>query len=453
MAAAAAIFYAMSKPVVAIVGRPNVGKSALFNRLVGHRKAIVESTPGVTRDRLYGTTSWRGREFSVIDTGGMTWPAKAPLQEQVLQQAERAVQDADLVLFMVDARSGLLPEDREIGERLRAPRRPVLLVVNKVDEPGSSTPTEFYELGWGDPLGISALHGLGINDLLDQVVALLPESAPEAAGTPAIQVAIVGRPNVGKSSLVNAILGDERVIVDEAPGTTRDAIDTPFTRGEQRFVLVDTAGLRRKARIDQALERYGAMRSLQAVDRADVVVLVLDASAPPVEQDQEIARYTQEQGRALVLAVNKWDLVSTTPQPRGQLLVPIRAAMRFVDYATVVYASATRGWGIQILMDRVVEAAAAHERRIATGPLNRAIEVAETTHQPSANRAGRQLKIFYATQPATKPPMIVVFVNDPELVTVNYRRYLEARLRETFDFHGTPIRLTFRPRERSPARR
>jgi GTPase len=452
MAAAAAIFYAMSKPVVAIVGRPNVGKSALFNRLVGHRKAIVESTPGVTRDRLYGTTSWRGREFSVIDTGGMTWPAKAPLQEQVLQQAERAIQDADVVLFMVDARSGLLPEDREIGERLRAPRRPVLLVVNKVDEPGSATPPEFYELGWGDPLGISALHGLAINDLLDQVVALLPQTAPEASGAPAIQVAIVGRPNVGKSSLVNAILGDERVIVDEAPGTTRDAIDTPFTRGEQRFVLVDTAGLRRKARIDQALERYGAMRSLQAVDRADVVVLVLDASAPPVEQDQEIARYTQEQGRALVLAVNKWDLVSTTPQPRDQLLAPIRAAMRFVDYATVVYVSATRGWGIQILMDRVVEAAAAHERRIATGPLNRAIEVAESTHQPSANRAGRQLKIFYATQPATKPPMIVVFVNDPELVTVNYRRYLEARLRETFNFHGTPIRLTFRPRERSAAR-
>ncbi|OLC28357.1 MAG: ribosome biogenesis GTPase Der [Armatimonadetes bacterium 13_1_40CM_64_14] len=443
----------MSKPVVAIVGRPNVGKSALFNRLVGHRKAIVESTPGVTRDRLYGPTVWRGREFSVIDTGGMTWPAKAPLQEQVLQQAERAVQDADVVLFLVEARSGLLPEDREVGERLRAPRRPVLLVVNKVDEPGASTPPEFYELGWGDPVVISALHGLGINDLLDQVVALLPESDPEAPGAPAIQVAIVGRPNVGKSSLVNAMLGDERVIVDEAPGTTRDAIDTPFTRGEQHFVLVDTAGLRRKARIDQPLERYGAMRSLQAVDRADVVVLVLDASAPPVEQDQEIARYTQEQGRALVLAVNKWDVVSATPQPRAQLLTPIRAAMRFVDYATIVYTSVTRGWGIQILMDRVVEASAAHDRRIATGPLNRAIELAETAHQPSANRAGRQLKIFYATQPATKPPMIVVFVNDPELVTVNYRRYLEGRLRETFDFHGTPIRLTFRPRERSAARR
>jgi GTPase len=383
----------------------------------------------------------------------MTWPAKAPLQEQVLQQAERAIQDADVVLFVVDARSGLLPEDREIGERLRAPRRPVLLVVNKVDEPGSATPPEFYELGWGDPLGISALHGLAINDLLDQVVALLPQTAPEASGAPAIQVAIVGRPNVGKSSLVNATLGDERVIVDEAPGTTRDAIDTPFTRGEQHFVLVDTAGLRRKARIDQPVERYGAMRSLQAVDRADVVVLVLDASVPPVEQDQEIARYTQEQGRALVLAVNKWDLVSPTPQPHDQLLAPIRGAMRFVDYATVVYVSATRGWGIQILMDRIVEASAAHDRRIATGPLNRAIELAETAHQPSANRAGRQLKIFYATQPATKPPMIVVFVNDPELVTVNYRRYLEARLRETFDFHGTPIRLTFRPRERSAARR
>jgi GTP-binding protein len=285
------------------------------------------------------------------------------------------------------------------------------------------------------------------------VVALLPEGREESPGTPPIQVAVVGRPNVGKSSLVNAILGDERVIVDEAPGTTRDAVDTPFTRGDRRFVLVDTAGLRRKARIDQALERYGAMRSLQSVDRADVVVLVLDASVPPVEQDQEIARYTQEQGRALVLAVNKWDLVSTTPKPNDKGLLSIRAAMRFVEYATIVWTSATRGWGIQVLMDRVAEAAAAHERRVATGPLNRAIELAETAHQPSANRAGRQPKIFYATQPATKPPMIVVFVNDPDLITPNYRRYLEGRLREVFDFHGTPIRLTFRARERSASHR
>jgi GTP-binding protein len=443
----------MSRPVVAIVGRPNVGKSAVFNRLVGSRKAIVEGTPGVTRDRLYGTTVWRDREFLVVDTGGMTWPAPAPLQEQVREQAERAIQEADVVLFVVDARSGLVPEDRDVAERLRASRRPLLLVANKVDDPRQPGAYEFYELGLGDPVPISAIHGLGINDLLDQVVALLPESAPVPTETPAIRVAVVGRPNVGKSSLVNVILGEDRVIVDPSPGTTRDAIDTPFTRGDRRYVLVDTAGLRRKARIDQVVERYGAMRSLEAVDRADVVVLVLDASAPPVEQDQEIARYTLEQGRALVLAVNKWDLVSTTAKPRDQVLAPVRAAMRFVPYAAVVCTSAAREWGIPVLMERVAEAADAHGRRVGTGPLNRAIELAETAHQPTANRAGRQLKIFYATQAATKPPMIVVFVNDPELVTENYRRYLEGRLREEFGFHGTPIRLTFRARERSPARR
>lgn len=453
MAAAAAVFHAMSKPLVAIVGRPNVGKSALFNRLVGRRKAIVERTPGVTRDRLFGDVVWRGREFTVVDTGGMTWPAQASVQEQVLRQTERAIEEADVVLFVVEARSGLLPEDRDLGERLRVVHRPVLLVVNKVDDPRQSDVSEFYELGWGDPMAISAHHGLGINDLLDRVVELLPRGGEEPPAPPAIQIAVVGRPNVGKSSLVNAILGDERVVVDEAPGTTRDAVDTTFSRGDRRFVLVDTAGLRRKARIDKALERYGAMRSLQAVDRADVVILVLDASVPPVEQDQEIARYTQERGRALVLAVNKWDLVSAVPKPNDKQLNLIRAAMRFVDYAAIVCTSATRGWGMQVLMERVAEAAAAHGRRVATGPLNRAIEVAETARQPSTSRAGRHLKIFYATQPATSPPMIVIFVNDPDLVTTAYRRYLEARLREAFDFHGTPIRLTFRARERSAARR
>ncbi len=443
----------MSAPIVAIVGRPNVGKSALFNRLVGQRKAIVEGTPGVTRDRLYGTAAWGGREFSIVDTGGLVWPAGAQVGAQVRAQAERAIEDADVILFVVDARAGLVPDDRDVAERLRASRRPVLVVANKVEENDQPGPLEFYEMGLGDPIPISALHGLGIGDLLDQIVALLPEGGPQEATASAIQVAVVGRPNVGKSSLVNAMLGEERVIVDPAPGTTRDAIDTPFVRGERRFIVVDTAGLRRKARVEEGLERYSVIRSLEAVDRADVVILVLDASGPPVEQDQEIARYTAEQGRALVLAVNKWDLVSTTSKPRDDRLAPVRGAMRFVEYAAIVCTSAVRGWGIAVLVDRVTDAADAHARRVPTGPLNRAIEEAEHAHNPPADGAGRQLKLLYATQPSAKPPTIVLFVNDAALVTENYRRYLESQLRGTFDFRGTPIRLVFRTRERSKAHR
>src|SRR5213594_3995272 len=425
MAALAAFFDVMSKPVVAIVGRSNVGKSTLFNRLVGQRKAIVEDTPGITRDRLYATASWRGRDFAVVDTGGMALPAGAPVKEQVRRQAERAVEEADVILFVVDAASGLLPDDRDVAEYLRASRRPLLVVANKVDHPKHTGAYEFYELGLGEIIPVSALHGLGTGDLLDQVVALLPEREPDAATTPWIQVAVVGRPNVGKSSLVNAILGEERVIVDPAPGTTRDAIDTPFVRNGRSFNLIDTAGLRRKARIDEPVERYSAARALAAV----------------------------EQGRALVLAINKWDLVSSTPKPDERALRAIRHAMRFVGYAPLVCTSATRGWGIAALMDRVVQAASAHNRRIPTGPLNRALEAAEQAHHPSADKAGRQIKIYYATQPQVKPPTIVLFANDPQLLTEDYRRYLEGRLRDAFDFQGTPIRLVCRPRERSGAQR
>lgn len=446
----------MRQPVVAIIGRPNVGKSALFNRLLGRRMAIVEDVPGLTRDRNYATVSWRDRAFSLVDTGGFVSDAAEPILAQVRQQAEHAIEEADVILFVVDAKDGAVTEDREVAQRLREGRRPVLVVVNKADRPDHPGVYEFYELGLGDPIAVSAIHGLGIGDLLDAVVALLPAPSavegpegeePEEA-QPTIQVAVVGRPNVGKSSLVNAIIGEERVIVDAAPGTTRDAIDTPFIRDGQRFVLIDTAGLRRKARIAESVERYSVDRSLAAIDRADVVILVLDAAVSLAEQDQEIARYTKEQGRALVLAVNKWDLVSKTPKLHDAALARVRQEMRFVPYASVVAVSAVRGWGITALIDRITGAALAHDRRVGTGPLNRAVELAEQAHNPPADRAGRQLKIYYATQARSKPPTVVFFVNDPALLTADYRRYLEGRLREGFDFEGTSLRLVFRARER-----
>lgn len=439
------------QPVVAIVGRPNVGKSALFNRLVGRRTAIVEDVPRLTRDRLYASTSWRDRPFTIVDTGGFVSAAAEPVQRQVQRQAERAIEEADVILFVVDAQAGIHSEDEVVAQYLRESHRPVLIVANKVDHPSHLGAFEFYALGLGDPVPISAVHGIGISDLLDAILPLLPEGVPEGAALPAIQVAVVGRPNVGKSALVNAILGEERVIVDAVPGTTRDAIDTPFVREGTQFVLIDTAGLRRKARVDESVERFSAKRSLQAVDRADVVIQVLDATTPPVEQDQEIARYTHEQGRALVLALSKWDLVATTPSPRQERLAPVRGAMRFVSYASIVVTSAVKAWGIGALMQRVVEAAQAHDRRITTGPLNRALELAERAHHPPADRSGRALKIYYATQQRAKPPTILLFVNDRDTVTADYQRYLEGRLREAFDFHGTPIRLVFRPRPRGRA--
>lgn len=442
----------MSTPVVAIVGRPNVGKSALFNRLIGRRLAIVEDRPGITRDRLYAPASWREREFTLVDTGGFVSDPSESITAQVRAQAERAMEEADVILFAVDAKSGVMPEDREVAQRLREGRRPVLLVVNKADDPAHPGVYEFYELGLGEPLPVSAIHGLAINDLLDAVVRMLPEPAPGVESPEAIRVAIAGRPNVGKSSLVNAILGEERVVVDPIPGTTRDAVDTPFRRGDRDFVLIDTAGLRRKARIDQRLERYSAGRALGAIDRADVVVLVLDAGEPLVEQDQEIARYTQERGRALVIAISKWDLVSQTPELHETALDRVKAGMRFVSYAPIVGTSATHGWGIPELIDRITAAAEAHARRISTGLLNRTIEEAEQAHLPPADRSGKQGKIYYATQPSVKPPTIVCFVNDPELFPDDYRRYLENRIRRAFDFEGTPIRLQFRPRHRESAR-
>jgi len=445
---AAVLLPPMEHPVVALVGRPNVGKSSLFNRLVERRLAIVEKMPGLTRDRLYATAAWADRVFYVVDTGGFVSAPTDPIQHQVREQATRAFEDADVILFVVDAQVGLQPEDRDLAQHLRKTRRPVLVVANKADDPRQANVADFYELGLGEPIAVSALHGLNISELVDAIATFLPPAEPAAEISQGTRVAIVGRPNVGKSSLVNAILGEQRVIVDPAPGTTRDSVDIPFARGGQRFVLIDTAGLRRKARIDQVVERYSADRALRAISNADVVVLVLDATTPVVEQDQEIARFAKEQGRALILAVNKVDVVSETPRLAPASVAAVQRPMRFVAYAPIVVVSAARAWGIDTLLNHIAQVAQAHERRVGTGPLNRVVEEAERAQQPASDRVGRQLKIFYATQVQSKPPTFVLFVNDPALLPAAYRRYLERRLRAAFDFVGTPLRLVARARER-----
>ena len=433
-------------PVVVIVGRPNVGKSALFNRLIGKRLAIVEDVPGLTRDRLYAPGDWRGRQFTVVDTGGLISGASAGMAAQVRAQATAALAEADVVLFMVDTRDGLLPEDREIADIVRRSRAPVLLVANKVDNAGHEAAAyEFSALGFGDPLPVSATHGRGIGDLLDAVVAVLPEpsAAPPPAAAP-VAVAVVGRPNVGKSSLVNAMLGEERVVVDAAPGTTRDAVDTFCERGGRQLVLIDTAGLRRRARVGVAVERYSAVRTERAIERADIAVLVLDATETPADQDQRIARAIADAGRGVVIALNKWDLVAPAPRPERRRERPVRHALRFIDYAPIVTVSATTGWGIAELFEAIARVADAHQSRVGTGVLNRVIGDAVATQQPPSDATGRRLRIYYATQAETRPPTVVLFVNDPERMTESYRRYLERVVRSAIDLTGTPLRIVVR---------
>ncbi|MGH2452910.1 MAG: ribosome biogenesis GTPase Der [bacterium] len=449
----------MSLPVVAIVGRPNVGKSELFNRLLRRRLAIVEETPGLTRDRLYAETDWSGRAFTLVDTGGLiSGPAEA-LAADVRRQTLRAVEEADVLLFVVDARAGLLPEDAEVAGIVRQARRPVLLVANKVDDPKhESGMYEFHGLGLGAPLPVSALHGHGTGDLLDEVVALLPPPGAVEPERTSTRVAVVGRPNVGKSSLVNAVLGTDRVLVAETPGTTRDAVDTPLTYAGRPFVFVDTAGLRRRARVGDRIERFSVTRTRTALARADVAVLVLDATAAMADQDQRIAREIADAGRGLVIALNKWDLIPSDSRIRATLDRRVVHALRFVAFAPVVRVSATAGAGIDELLGAVGRVADAYVTRVPTGPLNRAVETAEAATPPPADPAGRRIKILYATQAQTAPPTVVLFVNDPRLMPPAYLRYLERSLRETFPLEGTPIRFVLRargdgaPRRRAPAR-
>ncbi|MGE5588280.1 MAG: ribosome biogenesis GTPase Der [Clostridia bacterium] len=439
----------MGAPVVAIVGRPNVGKSALFNRMIGMPHAIVEATPGVTRDRICADVEWRGRKFVLVDTGGIeTSESRDPIQEMTTAQAKIAIGEADLILFLVDTKSGLIPHDREIADILRRSARPVILVASKAEGARRDDYLEFFALGLGDPIPISSVHGTGIGDLLDAIIARLGEPGEEGEDTEAeeaVKIAVVGRPNVGKSSLVNAILGTERSIVSPEPGTTRDAVDTPFRWRGRKFVVIDTAGLRRKARVRSAIERYSALRAERAIERCDVALLVLDASEGLAAQDVRIAGRADEAGRASVIVLNKWDLVSKEEGARARLEKTIDADLVFLSYAPRVFVSSLTGAGIQRLMLAVETAAANHARRVATSVLNEVLEEAQMRVEPPHDR-GRQLKIFYGTQVGVRPPAFSFFVNDPDLVHFSYTRYLENRLREAFDFEGTPVRLSFRRR-------
>lgn len=437
----------MAKPVVAVVGRPNVGKSTLFNRLAGSRKAIVEDIPGVTRDRLYDSTDWAGREFIIIDTGGIRFSEGDVFTREIKLQAELAVEEADVIILVVDAKEGISPEDEQVADLLRKSKKPVVLAANKVENFDRQLDYyEFYKLGLGDPIPISAMHGRNINELLDAVVALFKPASENEEDADAIKIAVVGRPNVGKSSLVNALLGEERVIVSDVPGTTRDAIDTPFEYEGNKYILIDTAGIRKKSRIKEATERYSVIRTLKSVERADVVLTMLDASEGVIEQDKRIAGYVHEQGKANVIIVNKWDLIEKDGQTMNRFDKDIRNELKFLSYCPILYISALTKKRIFKIMELVDFVAEQHNRRIKTAVLNEVINEAMLLN-PLPGGGGKKIKIYYATQVQTAPPVFVLFANYPEKVHFSYLRYLENTLRTNFGFEGTPIRLLVRQRD------
>jgi len=434
----------MSKPVVAIVGRPNVGKSTLFNRLVGNRKAIVEDTPGVTRDRLYDNSEWSGHEFIIIDTGGIRFDREDVFASEIRLQAELAIEEADVILFMVDSKEGITSEDEQVADLLRKADKPVVLAANKVENFDKQLEYfEFYNLGLGEPIPISAMHGLNTNDLLDAVVSQFGPAPRQEEDDDTIRIAIVGRPNVGKSSLVNALLGEERVIVSDIPGTTRDAIDTPFQFQGRKYTLVDTAGIRRKSRIKESTERYSVIRALRSIDRADVVLIMVDAVDGVRDQDKKIAGYVHEQGRANIIVVNKWDLVEKNSTTINRYDEEIREEFKFLAYSPIMYVSALTKKRIFKLLDIVDFVVGQHNRRINTSELNQVVNEAMALN-PLPGGGGKKVKILYSTQVRTAPPTFIFFSNHPELVHFSYLRYLENTLRQNFGFEGSPIRLLVR---------
>ncbi|EAX46531.1 small GTP-binding protein [Thermosinus carboxydivorans Nor1] len=437
----------MSKPIVAIVGRPNVGKSTLFNFIAKKRVSIVEDLPGVTRDRIYMDAEWLGREFTMIDTGGIEIETTDRILAATRHQAQLAIEEADVIIFVVDGKTGITTADEEVAAMLRSTRKPVVLAVNKIDSPKDEPAVyEFYNLGLGDPIAISATNALSIGDLLDRVIELLPQTEDAEEDDDVIKVAFIGRPNVGKSSLVNALLGEERVIVSDIPGTTRDAIDTYFEKDGTKFILIDTAGMRRKARINQPVERYSVIRSLRAVERADVVLVVIDAVDGVTEQDKKIAGYAHEAGRGIIIVVNKWDLIEKDSKTALRYTENIRSEMAFIQYAPVLFTSALTKQRVQRISELVKFVAEQHAMRVQTSVLNQVIEDAIRINPPPTGR-GTRLKIFYTTQAEVKPPTFIFFVNEPEIMHFSYLRYLENKLREAFGFEGTPLRLVVRGRK------
>lgn len=438
-------------PVVALVGRPNVGKSSLFNRLIGRRVAIVEDQPGITRDRLYGQCRWRDRVFTVVDTGGIDPYATEDIAAQSRAQAEIAVAEADVVVLVVDGREGVHPLDAEVAELLRRREKPVLLAVNKIDSYGpdqEAAVLEFYELGLGDPIPVSAEHGRNTGELLDRVLTLLPgDGAPEEGPDP-IMLAVIGRPNVGKSSLINALAGEERSIVSDAPGTTRDVVDTAIVWDGTPFVLLDTAGLRRKSRIDTPVERYSVVRAVRAVERCDVAVAVLDATEGVTEQDKRIIGIAHEAGKGLVIAVNKWDLVKKDSHTMARLEKQYREELAFADYAPYAFISAKTGQRIDRVLELARAAAEFSALRLRTGRFNEVLQEAVALRPPPADK-GVQPKIFYGFQARVKPPEFVLFCSHAERLHFSYLRYLENQVREAFGFVGTPIRFRLRDRRKT----
>ena len=435
----------MAKPIVAIVGRPNVGKSMLFNKLTGRRMAIVEDTPGVTRDRIYGDCEWCGRSFLLVDTGGIEPGTDNDMLKFMRRQAEIAIETATVIIMVVDVTVGLTAADAEVASMLKRSKKPVVLAVNKCDQTGHANPDvyEFYALGLGDPIEVSAVHGHGTGDLLDACVEAFPEDDGEEYDEDVIKVAIIGKPNVGKSSLLNRILGEERVIVSDVAGTTRDAIDSYFENDWGKYLFIDTAGMRRKSKVDDAVERYSNMRSVAAIERADVCLILIDANEGVTEQDTKVAGLAHEAGKACIIVVNKWDAVEKDTNTMNRMTEDVRRDLSYMQYAPVMFISAMTGQRVENIFDKIKEVYAANCFRATTGMLNTILADATARVQPPTDK-GKRLKIFYITQSSTRPPTFVAFVNQKALFHFSYQRYIENQIRENFGLTGTPMRLLIR---------